>query len=126
MSIRRARKLLRQLSSEEVRERVHLLEGHLRTLQAIGLGRPVKNAKLALDAIALMMAYSQPKPAQQLDVRQATIQVVDPYSAPTPALPPGPVGLLPPARGEDELARLRRQVDAGMVEAEPEDRTEGP
>jgi hypothetical protein len=46
----------------------------------------VKNAKLALDAIALMLAYSQPKPAQQLDVRQATYQIIDPYREST-ALP---------------------------------------
>ncbi|HET6414323.1 MAG TPA: hypothetical protein VFG53_19900 [Anaeromyxobacter sp.] len=125
VNAQRARRLKKQLSTEEVRERIHLSEEHLRVLDAIIL-RPhsIKLPKVRLDGLALMLAYSQPKPAQQLDVRQAVIQITDPYresnvlpvkaNAEVPAPEPGPRTL-----AEKKAAEWRAEHELRQLQATP-------
>lgn len=82
------------------RLREQLPEG-LDQLNRIMTGQVLRNDKLILDSIKLMLQYSQPLPKQQVE-HSGTVgcMVLDPYAEPPPVVEvkvePVPVAALPP------------------------------
>lgn len=88
-------------NSLDVRDRLSLSAEELDTLDLLCLGAPVRNGRLALDALKVKLEWSLAKPAQRHEVQQAQILLVkNPYddcatalptveTVTTPALPPG-------------------------------------
>lgn len=85
---RRAKSLLRaaaraaedeHLDAEQMHEAMKLTRRQVKVLDAIASGLPVRGARDVMAAIRAKLDFSMAKPAMAMDVRAATIELVDCY-----------------------------------------------